>query len=136
VRTKGAGPGAGGDPGGAARDTAGGRGTFDGRFGDWFRRVVTFNRLEFVSITHSLIYFALLISWLGLGQPQPLNRILGYAHGIIWIAMAITSVLALRYRVVNLQLAVAVAVLGCVAPFFGSAEFLRQKHQMKRATES
>jgi hypothetical protein len=135
VPTKGPGPGAGGGPRDTAPGTARGKGTLDGRFGDSFRRVVTFNRLEFVSITHSLIYFALLISWLGLGQPQPLNRILGYAHGIIWIAMAITSVLALRYRVVNLQLAVAVAVLGCVAPFFGSAEFLRQKHQMKRAAE-
>ena len=121
---------------GAGRGGAGGAsatGTLDRRFGDWFRRVVTFNRLEFVSISHSLIYFALLISWLALDQPQPLNRILGYAHGVIWIAMAMTSVLALRYRVVNLPLAVAVAVLGCIAPFFGSAEFLRQKHQMKRA---
>jgi hypothetical protein len=116
-----------------ASGATGPAGTFDGSFGDRFRRVVTFNRLEFVSITHSLIYFALLISWLALDQPQPLNRILGYAHGVIWIAMALTSVLALRYRVVNLPLAVAVAVLGCIAPFFGSAEFLRQKHQMKAA---
>jgi hypothetical protein len=42
-------------------------------------------------------------------------------------------VLAVYYRVINLRLAVAISVLGCVAPFFGSAEFLRQKHQMKVA---
>jgi hypothetical protein len=107
--------------------------SLDRRFGDWFRSIFTFDRLEIVSLTHSLIYFALLISWLGLGQPQPLNSILGYAHGLIWIAMALTSVLALRYRVINLTLAVAIAVLGCVAPFFGSAEFLRQKHNLKKA---
>ena len=34
----------------------------DRRFGEWFRRVVTFNRMEVVSLTHSVIYFALLIS--------------------------------------------------------------------------
>jgi hypothetical protein len=47
--------------------------------------------------------------------------------------MSITSVLAVRYGVINLTLAVAIAVLGCVAPFFGSAEFLRQKHRKKLA---
>jgi hypothetical protein len=128
VPTKGAGR-------GGATGGAGTAETLDRRFGAWFRKVVNFNRLEFVSITHSLIYFALLISWLVLGQPQPLNLILGYAHGVIWIAMAVTSVLALRYRVINLPLAVAVAVLGCIAPFFGSAEFLRQKHVLKRAEQ-
>ena len=91
----------------------------------------TFERLEAVSLVHSAIYFALLVSAFLLGGPQPWTFVFGLSHGLIWIAMSVTSVLAVRYRVINLRLAVAVAVLGCVAPFFGSAEFLRQRHGMK-----
>jgi hypothetical protein len=34
-----------------------------------------------------------------------------------------------RLRVVSLRLAVAVAVLGGIAPFFGSIEFVREQRQ-------
>lgn len=105
------------------------------RFGGWFRRTITFNRMEAVSLTHSVVYFALLISAFLLGGPQPWTFIFGLSHGLIWIGMSITSVLAVRYGVINLALAVAIAVLGCVAPFFGSAEFLRQKHRRKEAEQ-
>lgn len=107
------------------------RSSAGGGFGRAFRELFTFDRLEAVSLTHSAIYFALLISAFALGGPQPYTFILGLAHGLIWIAMSLISVLAVRYGVINLRLAVAIAVLGCVAPFFGSAEFLRQKHRMK-----
>lgn len=103
----------------------------DSGFGRHFREVFTFERLEAVSLVHSAIYFALLVSAFLLGGPQPWTFIFGLSHGLIWIAMSVTSVLAVRYRVINLRLAVAIAVLGCVAPFFGSAEFLRQRHGMK-----
>jgi hypothetical protein len=103
----------------------------DGGFGRAFREVFTFDRLEAVSLMHSTIYVALLICAFALDGPQPYTFILGLSHGLIWIAMSLISVFAVRYRVINLRLAVAIAVLGCVAPFFGSAEFLRQKHQMK-----
>jgi hypothetical protein len=105
----------------------------DGGFGRLFREVFTYNRLEAVSLIHSTIYLALLVSAFALGGPQPFTFIFGLSHGLIWIGMSIVSVLAVRYQVINLRLAVAIAVLGCVAPFFGSAEFLRQKHQMKVA---
>jgi hypothetical protein len=98
-----------------------------------FREVFTFDRLEVVSLVHSTIYFALLVSAFLLDGPQPYTFIFGLSHGLIWIGMSILSVFAVRYGVINLRLAVAIAVLGCVAPFFGSAEFLRQKHQMKKA---
>jgi hypothetical protein len=104
-----------------------------GRFETLFTEVITFNRLEVVSLIHSAIYFALLVSAFLLDGPQPFTFIFGLSHGLIWIGMAILSVLSVYFRVINLQLAVAVAVLGCVAPFFGSAEFLRQKHRMKTA---
>jgi hypothetical protein len=102
-----------------------------GRFEAVFTDIFTFNRLEAVSLIHSTIYFALLVSAFLLDGPQPYTFIFGLSHGLIWIAMSIVSVAAVHFRVINLRLAVAVAVLGCVAPFFGSAEFLRQKHSMK-----
>ena len=46
--------------------------------------------------------------------------------------MSITSVFAVRFGVINLRLAVAISILGCIAPFFGSAEFIRQKRQQRK----
>ena len=100
-------------------------------FGRHFRRLVTFDRMEAVSLCHSVVYTGLLICAFLLGGPQPITFILGLTHGILWIGMSITSVFAVRYSVINLRLAVAISILGCIAPFFGSAEFLRQKHQRK-----
>ena len=47
--------------------------------------------------------------------------------------MSITSIIAVHYRVINLRLALAIALLGCIAPFFGSIEFLRQSRQRRIA---
>ena len=48
------------------------------------------------------------------------------AHGLGWIAMTLACLAALRLRVIDLRLAVAVAVLGGIGPFIGSIEFWRQ----------
>lgn len=85
--------------------------------------------MEVVSLCHSLIYMGLLVSAFLLHDPQPWNFILGLSHGLIWIGMSIASILAVRYRVINMRLALAITLLGCVAPFFGSIEFLRQNRQ-------
>jgi hypothetical protein len=95
--------------------------------------VITFKRLECVSIAHSVIYFALLYSWLGLHNRQPETVILGYTHGCLWIAMALTCLYAARVRIIPLRVAVAVAVLGGIGPFFGSAEFIREQRRRSRA---
>ena len=86
-----------------------------------------------VSLCHSAVYLALLVCAFLLDGPQPFTFIFGLSHGLIWIAMAITSMLAVHYRVINLRLALAIALLGCVAPFFGSLEFLRQNRQHRQA---
>lgn len=104
-----------------------------GAFGREFIRAVTFNRMEAVSLAHSAIYLALLISAFALGGPQPWTFIFGLSHGLIWIAMSLTAVLAVWFGVINLRLAVAIALLGCIAPFFGSAEFVRQKRAARIA---
>ena len=95
---------------------------------------LTFDRLKWASFTHSCIYLALLISAFAAGNPQPLTFILGLSHGVLWIAMALTCIVAARLRIVSLQLAVAVAVLGGIGPFFGSIQFIREQRRRKPRT--
>ena len=90
--------------------------------------VLTFERLKRASFTHSAIYTVLLVVWLVPGL-HGFELVFGMAHGLGWIAMSLACVAALRLRVVNLRLAVAVAVLGGIGPFIGSLEFLRQSRR-------
>ena len=92
---------------------------------------LTFTRLKWTSFAHSCVYLALLICAFAAGNPQPLTFILGLTHGLLWIFMSLACLTAARLRIVTLRLAVAVAVLGGIAPFFGSFEFIRE--QRKRA---
>jgi amino acid permease len=94
--------------------------------------VITFRRLECVSFAHSLIYFGLLFSWLGLHNRQPETVILGYTHGGLWILMALACLYAARVRIIPLRVAVAVAVLGGIGPFFGSIEFIREERRRSK----
>lgn len=91
------------------------------------RSVLTFTRLKVTSFTHSCIYLALLASAFLAGNPQPLTFLLGLAHGLLWIFMSLACIAATRMRIVSLRLAVAVAVLGGIGPFFGSYEFIREQ---------
>ena len=61
------------------------------------------------------------------GKPEPLTFVLGLTHGLLWIFMSLVCITAARLRVVSLRLAVAVAVLGGIGPFFGSYEFVREQ---------
>lgn len=94
-----------------------------------FTRIVTFRRLEAVSFFHSCVYLALLVNAFALGGPQPWNTILGLSHGLLWIAMSLVCIAAARWRVIPFWLAVTVAVLGGLGPFFGSAGFI---YEMRR----
>lgn len=85
--------------------------------------------MEAVSLTHSVVYLGLLVCAFLLDGPQPYTFVLGLSHGLIWIGMSLTSIAAVHFRVINLRLAVAIVLLGCVAPFFGSIEFVRQNRQ-------
>jgi pilus assembly protein TadC len=64
-----------------------------------------------------------------LGKPQPYTFVFGLAHGLLWIFMSLACLAAARMRIVSLRLAVAVAVLGGIGPFFGSFEFIREGRQ-------
>jgi hypothetical protein len=88
---------------------------------------LSFTRLKWASFTHSCVYLALLISAFAAGKPEPLTEVLGWTHGVLWILMSLACVTAARARIVSLRLAVAVAVLGGIGPFFGSYEFVRSQ---------
>jgi hypothetical protein len=68
------------------------------------------------------------------GKPEPLTFVLGLSHGLLWIAMSLACIAAARLRVVSLRLAVAVAVLGGIGPFFGSYEFVREQRLRTRSS--
>jgi hypothetical protein len=90
---------------------------------------LTFARLKWTSFAHSCVYLALLLCAFAGGSPQPLTFVLGLTHGLLWIFMSIACLTAARLRIVSLRLAVAVAVLGGVGPFFGSYEFIREQRR-------
>jgi hypothetical protein len=88
---------------------------------------LTFPRLLAISLVHSCVYAGLLVSAFAAGKPEPLTLVLGYSHGVLWIGMSVACIAATRARVLPLRVAVAVAVLGGIGPFFGSAEFIRER---------
>jgi hypothetical protein len=90
---------------------------------------LTFKRLKWASFTHSCVYTALLVSAFAVGKPEPLTFVLGLTHGLMWIFMSLACLTAARLRVVSLRLAVAVAVLGGIGPFFGSYEFIAEQRR-------
>jgi hypothetical protein len=100
----------------------------------WFRRVVTFRRLEAVSFFHSLVYLSLLVCAFGLNNPEPATFILGLTHGLLWIGMSIVCIIAARARIIPFWLAVFVAVLGGIGPFAGTGGFVYESH--RRATKT
>jgi hypothetical protein len=92
---------------------------------------LTFTRLKWASFTHSCVYAALLISAFAAGKPEPLTFVLGLTHGLMWIIMSLACLTAARLHVISLRIAVAVAVLGGIGPFFGSAEFVREQRDQR-----
>lgn len=88
-----------------------------------------FTRLKWTSFLHSCVYLSLLVCAFLAGKPQPATFVLGLTHGILWILMSLACITAARLRIVSLRLAVAVAVLGGIGPFFGSYEFIREQHR-------
>jgi pilus assembly protein TadC len=94
---------------------------------------VSFRTLKYLSFTHSAIYTALLILAIS-GAADGAKYALGWAHGIGWIVMSLVCIVAVRLHVISLRLAVAVAVLGGVGPFFGTAEFVREGRRRSEAS--
>jgi hypothetical protein len=85
--------------------------------------VITFTRLKYLSFAHSAVYLGLLTMWITDG-PDTLRTVLGWTHGIGWIAMSLLCIAAVRKHVIPLWLAVMVAVVGGIGPFAGSIGFV------------
>jgi hypothetical protein len=94
--------------------------------------VLTWKRLKWASFAHSTVYLILLVAWIIPGL-HPVEFVFGLAHGLGWFAMCALMIAGLKQRLVNIRLATAVAVLGAVGPFIGSAEFVRQERVRDRA---
>jgi hypothetical protein len=88
----------------------------------------SFTTLKHLSFAHSTVYAILLTVWLVPGL-HALEFVFGLAHGVGWILMCVLCIEALRARVIPMQLAVAVAVIGAVGPFVGSYEFIRESRR-------
>ncbi len=86
-----------------------------------------------MDLVHPLVhlYLRCCCAPLSIGKPQPLTFVLGLTHGLLWIFMSLACIAAARLRIVSLKLAVAVAVLGGIAPFFGSYEFIREQRKRR-----
>jgi hypothetical protein len=86
------------------------------------------------SFTHSFVYLVLLVAWLVPGLHQE-EFIFGTLHGVGWFVMCALVIVGLRLRLLDIRLAVAVAVLGAVGPFIGSYEFIRQDRNRSHRSE-
>ncbi len=90
--------------------------------GCWRDTVTRADASSAASFAHSAIYLGAADR---LARPGPARRstfVFGWAHGLGWIAMcALCARVRLRPRLIDLRLAVAVAVLGAVGPFVGYA---------------
>ena len=95
--------------------------------------VITFARLRALSLTHSIIYLALLACWLAPGA-HGATYWLGWAHGLMWIGMSLLCLEALRRRVIPLWLAVVVVVIGGLGPFAGTLGFFYASRRVELAS--
>ena len=74
------------------------------------------------SYTHSVVYLVLL--WAAITDREGIVSVLGWVHGVGWIAMSLLCLEAVRRRTIPLWLGVMVAVVGGVGPFAGSIGFM------------
>lgn len=97
-------------------------------------RLITFNRLEAVSFFHSAVYAALIVCAITLGGGSSATYVLGWSHGLLWIAMSLVCIAAARARIIPFWLAVTVAVLGGLGPFAGSIGFVIETRRRRQGS--
>ena len=83
------------------------------------------------SYAHSVVYLVLL--WASITDRDEIVAVLGWVHGVGWIAMSLLCLEGVRRRTIPLWLGVMVAVVGGVGPFAGSIGFMvdgRRRHAL------
>lgn len=91
----------------------------------------SFRLLETLSFTASAIYAGLLLLWLGPDVPTA-KLVLGWAHGLLWIALSLLALVGVRRRTIPFWLGVTVVVIGGVGPFAGTVGFLVEGRRRAR----
>lgn len=94
-------------------------------------RFPSFGLLEAMSFTASAVYAGLLVFWLG-PQVETATLLLGWAHGLLWIALSLLSLLAVRRGTIPFWLGVTVIVIGGVGPFAGTIGFVVEGRRRRR----
>ncbi len=94
-------------------------------------RLLTFDRLKWLSFAHSAVYIGLLTFWAIPGE-QAAEPAFGWGHGVGWIVISLLVITAVRWRVLPLWLAVMVAVIGGIGPFAGSIGFVVEQRRRDR----
>jgi hypothetical protein len=97
------------------------------------RSFPTFGFLRTTSFVHSTVYALLLVCWLAPGL-APETMVLGWAHGLLWIAMSCFVIVAARRGTIPFWLAVTVAVVGGIGPFAGTVGFVVEERRRTRLT--
>jgi uncharacterized membrane protein len=95
----------------------------------------SFRLLETLSFTASAVFAGLLLFWLGPDVPTA-TMVLGWTHGLLWIALSLLAIVAVRRGTIPFWLGVTVAVVGGVGPFAGTVGFLvesRRRRQVRAA---
>jgi hypothetical protein len=95
-------------------------------------RLTSFTFLRGLSFTNSVVFTALLLFWLWPGF-HPEEFAFGLTHGLMWIALSLLSLLAVRRRTIPFWLAVVVTVIGGLGPFAGSAGFVVEQRRRRPA---
>jgi uncharacterized membrane protein len=95
----------------------------------------SFGLLEALSFTASAVFAGLLLFWLGPSNPTA-TMVLGWAHGLLWIALSLLAIVAVRRRTIPFWLGVTVAVVGGVGPFAGTVGFLVEGRRRERVSAS
>ena len=88
--------------------------------------------LRRISYLHSAIY-AVLLYVAFVDRHDELVTVFGWSHGLLWIAMSLLCLVAVRRRVIPLWLGVMVVVVGGVGPFFGSIGFYVNRRRVAPA---
>ena len=87
--------------------------------------------LRKLSYFHSCVYLVLL--WAAfVDRHDDVVLVTGWAHGLLWIAMSLLCLEAVRRRRLPLWLGVMVAVVGGIGPFAGSLGFAVQQRRDRR----
>jgi hypothetical protein len=95
--------------------------------------VLTQTALRRTSYAHSVVYCVLLYVAF-VDRHDGLVTIFGWAHGLLWIAMSLLCLEAVRRHVIPLWLGVMVAVVGGIGPFAGSIGFYVESRRNTRGT--